>query len=75
MPTSDPKPRSEAQHDGRWMSRPPQIPRWVILFGVAVAVLVLLMAAMMLLGGGQHGPDRHDPNSNTSAPYAVAAHP
>lgn len=34
------------------------MPRWVKVFGIIVALLVVLVAAMILLSGG-HGPGRH----------------
>jgi uncharacterized cupredoxin-like copper-binding protein len=40
-------------------SRPPT-PRWVKLFGVAGVVLVMLVA-VLLVAGGEHGPFRHFP--------------
>ncbi len=46
--------------------RPPGVPRWVkalILVGVALLVLV----AVMLLSGGGHGPGRHSPSALPSA--------
>ncbi len=44
---------------------PPSTPRWVKVVGILGAVLVLLVVAMMVLGGGRHGPSRH---SSTGAP-------
>jgi hypothetical protein len=37
-------------------------PRWVKVFGIAVIVLVLLVAVMMVAAGGDHGPGRHVPS-------------
>ena len=34
-------------------------PRWVKVFGIALAALLLLILAMMLISGGEHGPGRH----------------
>lgn len=34
-------------------------PRWVKVFGIIAAVLVLLIIAVMFIGGGEHGPGRH----------------
>lgn len=39
-------------------------PRWVKVFGVIAAVLVLLAVAMMFLAG-EHGPGRHTPLDGT----------
>ena len=35
------------------------LPRWVKVFLIIAAVLVVLMVAVMLVSGGQHGPGRH----------------
>lgn len=35
------------------------MPRWVKVFLITAAVLVVLMIALMLASGGQHGPGRH----------------
>ena len=37
----------------------PPMPRWVKVFGLIVGAVLLLVAAMMLLGDGKHGPGRH----------------
>lgn len=37
----------------------PRMPRWVKAFGLILGVGLLLVVAMMLLSGGQHGPGRH----------------
>lgn len=35
-------------------------PRWVKLFGIVAAVVVLLLVAVLAFGGSEHGPGRHD---------------
>jgi hypothetical protein len=35
------------------------MPRWVKAFVITVAALVLLLVAVMLITGGDHGPGRH----------------
>jgi hypothetical protein len=35
------------------------MPRWVKVFLIVAAVLVVLLVAGMLIGGRQHGPGRH----------------
>lgn len=35
------------------------MPRWVRVFGITVLALLLVMVAVMLLSGSQHGPARH----------------
>ena len=50
---------------------PPGTPRWVKVTAVTAFVLVLLVAVMLLVGGGNHGPGRHtgsDSGGNGSAP-------
>lgn len=38
----------------------PGLPRWLKVFGIVAAVLVLLIVTILLLGvGGGHGPGRH----------------
>jgi len=46
-------------------NRPPYpgTPRWVKVFGIIVIVLVLLVVAMMFIGG-EHGPGRHAPSGD-----------
>ena len=39
-------------------------PRWVKVFGIIVAVLVLVAVAVMFIGGG-HGPGRHTSSGGT----------
>jgi hypothetical protein len=34
-------------------------PRWVKVFGFVALVLILLIGALLLFGGGSHGPGRH----------------
>ena len=51
----------------------PGTPRWVKVFGVVIAVAVLLLVILMLTRGpGGHGPGRHLPLGDTdhSAPNA-----
>jgi hypothetical protein len=47
-------------------NRPPYpgTPRWVKVFGIIVIVAVLLVVAMMFIGGGKHGPGRHSPSGD-----------
>jgi hypothetical protein len=48
-------------------NRPPYpgAPRWVKVFGIIVIVLVLLVVAIMFIGGGEHGPGRHTPSGHS----------
>jgi hypothetical protein len=34
-------------------------PRWVVLLTVGFVVVVLIVVAMMVFGGVEHGPGRH----------------
>ncbi len=36
-------------------------PRWVEVFGAIALVVVVLVAVLLLTGGGDHGPSRHSP--------------
>ena len=40
----------------------PGPPRWVKASGIAVLVLVVLVVALMVAAGGEHGPGRHLPS-------------
>jgi hypothetical protein len=64
---------SDASGDTEAGSRrgsPPRMPRWVMVSGIVVGVLVLLFIVLQLTGlGGQHGPGRHLPGGG--APPAV----
>lgn len=66
-------------------AKPSQLPRprWVRIFGAIVFVLILLFVAMMIVGGGQHGPGRHmgadtaersTVSTMTSAPFMGGFH-
>ncbi|WP_420179884.1 hypothetical protein [Paenarthrobacter sp. TA1.8] len=51
-------------------------PRWVKVSAIVAGVLLLVVVAVMLLSGGEHGPGRHgigigSPESSTSAPAAT----
>lgn len=71
------EPRRTEDHDQHSGAEPDRssstgMPRWVKVFGIVLAVVVLLLAVVFLVGGGNHGPSRH------SAPASVveyAAHP
>lgn len=45
--------------------RAPGTPRWVKVLGIAGVVAVLLVIGAMLLSGGQHGPGRHAPATDS----------
>ncbi|MBA2756251.1 MAG: cupredoxin domain-containing protein [Chloroflexi bacterium] len=50
-PTGDPATRDR-----------PGTPTWVKVLGIAALVLALLVAVLMLVSGGQHGPGMHAPS-------------
>ena len=43
---------------------PPPRPRWVKIAGIVAAVVILVVIAMALFGGGEHGPSRHLPGGD-----------
>ena len=48
-------------------SSPPGTPRWVKVFGIITAVLILLFVGLQFIGGG-HGPGRHLPSASGDTP-------
>jgi hypothetical protein len=42
-------------------SKHPPTPRWVKLFAVIAVIAVALLLVLAILGGGEHGPQRHLP--------------
>jgi hypothetical protein len=55
--------RGEEKHTANRPSYP-GTPRWVKVFGIIVIFVVLLVVAMMFIGGGEHGPARHTPSGD-----------
>jgi hypothetical protein len=51
------------------------MPRWVKISLIVAAVLVVLLVAGMLIGGGQHGPGRHLNSKANFDPTAVLITP
>lgn len=51
----------------------PPTPRWVKALGIAGIVAVLLVVAVMLVGGGDHGPGRHAPAGDSGAASPTAS--
>ncbi|HEV8559943.1 MAG TPA: hypothetical protein VGR06_26705 [Actinophytocola sp.] len=37
------------------------MPLWVKISGIVVGIVAVVIAAMLIFGGGQHGPGRHTP--------------
>ena len=58
-------PRSQRLH---MANRPPYpgTPRWVKVFGIIVIVVILLVFAVMFIGG-EHGPGRHTPSGDAGS--------
>ena len=53
------------------------VPRWVKVSGLGGILLVALVVAAMLIGGGEHGPGRHLPGGDggaESAPPGAEGH-
>lgn len=48
---------------------PPGTPGWVKLLGVGIVVVILLVVAVMVLAGGEHGPGLHT-GANAQTPAA-----
>lgn len=42
-------------------------PRWVKVFGMIALALVLLLVILQFVGGGGHGPRRHEGHGNQPA--------
>jgi hypothetical protein len=51
------------------------MPRWVKVFLITAAMLVMLMITLMLASGGQHGPGRHLSSSGWSESVLQAPPP
>jgi hypothetical protein len=40
-------------------TQPHTTPRWVKVFGIIAAAVILLLAIVLVTRGGEHGPSRH----------------
>ena len=55
------------QHGSEGGAVYPGTPRWVKLSGIVALVLILAVAAVMAVAGGEHGPGRHVPSGGAVA--------
>lgn len=69
-PRSDVEPIPGQDPDG---GGPPGVPRWVKLSAIAGGILLLALVAIMLVGGSDHGPGRHQMGDQSSPQTAQAA--
>lgn len=46
----------------------PGTPRWVVLLGISTLALVLVVAGVMIVSGGNHGPGMHNPAAGQASP-------
>ncbi len=46
----------------------PSTPRWVKVFG-AIALILILLAGIILISGGEHGPGRHLPITSVTQDF------
>lgn len=63
--------KSQVGHDPN-EGHGPGMPRWVKVSGIVVGVLLVLVVAMVVLGGGEHGPGRHSPGMHRPAAPSTA---
>lgn len=69
---TDPPPPTNAE---KMPAAPPKMPRWVKIFGIVAALIVLVALAALIFGGGQHGPGRHaSPQTDTTPPHEGGNH-
>lgn len=52
---------------------PPGTPFWVKLCGAFVLALIVLVAVMLVFGGGTHGPVRHMPSGDARGHPSAAS--
>ena len=52
--------------------RAPRAPRWVKVFGILAAVLVLLIVTMRFMGG-EHGPGQHTSSGDAGGQVAPSS--
>jgi hypothetical protein len=52
---------------------PPPMPRWVKVVGLVILVAALVLVALLLLVGGEHGPARHAQAGHSGGVVPAAA--
>ncbi len=53
----------------------PATPWWVKAIGIAILVVLIVAAAIFVVGGGQHGPGMHGSAEAASQPVGVTSAP
>lgn len=48
-------------------TQPSPRPGWVKVLGIVAAVLIVVVVALAIFGGGDHGPGRHLPGGDDGA--------
>ena len=67
MDDPTPAPGTAQDAGGNRLGPPPRAPRWVKVFGV-IAAAVLLLFVVLLVTGNDHGPGRHLDGGEERAP-------
>lgn len=49
------------------------LPRWVKISGIVAILVALLVAIVLLTGGGEHGPSRHSQVAYGAGPASSSA--
>ena len=52
-------------------SSAPSTPRWVKVSAITAVVVMLLLVALLLFGGENHGPGRHSSSADGAKPSTV----
>jgi ABC-type transporter Mla subunit MlaD len=52
---------------------PPPMPRWVRVFAILAAILILLVAVALIWFPGRHGPGRHIHGSDAHGNHSATA--
>ena len=51
------------------------MPRWAKVFAIVAAIVLVLFLAVFLLGGGEHGPQRHGGDSGDTPSPSTSHQP